>query len=169
MPHIVNPRHILIGLALAAGIGIAGAAAPVSYDATAVAFADGASTVTLDLRWEDALVLVFGAESSMMADVVVPNTDTSSYQTLVLGRVDATIAPTLSGLVDDVRSGLVVLHDGHDMSGVRAAYVQRLHDLGFEVWADTANPRTLHAANTGVTYRLVFSYDDGGIRTYIGS
>ena len=168
MPHIVDPRHILASLAFAAGIGIAAAAAPLSYDASTVPFGDGASTVALDLRWDNALVLVFGAESGPIADVVVPNPDTNRYQTLA-GRIDATIAPTRSGLVDDVRSGLVVLHDGHDMTGLRASYAQRLRDLGFEVWADTTNPRTLHAAIAGFAYRLVFSYDDGGIRTYIGS
>ena len=169
MPHIVDPRHILASLAFAAGIGIAAAAAPLSYDASAVPFDDGASTVALDLRWDNGLVLVFGAAAGTAADVVVPNTDTSSYQTFALGRIDATIAPTRSGLVDDVRSGLVVQHDGHDMTGLRASYAQRLRDLGFEVWADVSNPRTLHAAIAGFTYRLVFSYDDGGIRTYIGS
>lgn len=169
MPQIVTPRHILASLALAAGMGIAAAAAPVTYDASAVAFADEASTVTLDLRWEDTLVLVFGTAAGVTAEVVVPNTDSSTYQTLALGRVDATIAPTRSGLIDDVGSGLVVLHDGTDMTGLRASYAQRLSDLGFDVWPDAASQRTLHAAIAGFTYRLVFSYDDGGIRTYIGS
>ncbi len=162
------PR-VLASLALAASLGAA-AAAPVSFDTSHVAFADEAEIVTLDLRWDEALVLVFGVDRGLVADVIVPNTDTDTYHTSALGRIDPVTAATRSGLVDVIGSGLIVIHDTTDLRGLQASYAQRLNALGFDVQADPANPRTLHAVLGGQAYRLVFGYQEGGgIRTYIGS
>ena len=163
------PR-VLASLALAASLGAAAAAAPVSFDTSHVAFADEAETVTLDLHWDDALVLAFGGDRGLVAEVIVPNTDTSTYRTSALERINPVTAATGSGLVTVIGSGLIVVHDTTDLRGLQASYAQRLNALGFDVQADPANPRTLHAVLGGHAYRLVFGYEEGGgIRTYIGS
>ncbi len=163
------PR-VLASLALAASLGAAAAAAPVSFDTSHVAFADAAGTVTLDLHWDEALVLVFGGDQGLLAEVIVPNTDTSTYQPSALGRIDPGTAATRSGLVVPIGSGLVVIHDATDLRQLQASYAERLKALGFDVQADPANPRALHAELGEHTYRLVFGYGEGGgIQTYIGS
>ena len=170
MPQPTTIPRVLASLALVVSLATAAAAAPVSFDTSLVAFADAAGTVTIDLHWDEALVLVFGGDQGFVAEVIVPNTDTSAYQTSALGRIDPGTAATRSGLIEAIGSGLVVTHDATDLRGLQASYTQRLNALGFDVQADAANPRTLHAVLGEHAYRLVFGYQEGGgIRTYIGS
>ena len=85
--------------------------------------------------------------------------------------VTATLAMAAVALCAAVAAWLGAFVAGTVLApGGALSYAQRLNALGFDVHADPANPRTLHAELRGHAVRLVFdSQEGGGIRTYIGS
>ncbi len=156
-----------IALALALIVGLGLAAAPLMIDAGALPF-DGDDETLVGLAWDDCLVLTFGKGDLGIA--LIPFDDDDLYQASALERVYAPAALTQSGLIEYVGRGVTFVQDCCDLRGLMQVYAKRLSELGLEVSIDPARPRTLHASMGSLSYRIVFSYEDGtSVRVYIGS
>lgn len=168
---MLRSTHIsLIAIALVAGLGATFAAAPLKVDASFVAFADGPSSTSLDLRWDDGLSLVFGSATGLGVDAIVFDADTAAAGGSAVGRAGVSADAVASGLVTDMRSGVVVTFDTAALHDLKSTIARRLAALGLEVRTDADQPTVLHATNATATYRLVFSHVGGNtIQVYIGS
>lgn len=162
--------HLLrmsITFTLASIVGLGLAAAPLRIDAGAVPF-DGDDETVVGLTWDDCLVLTFG--NGDLGIALIPFDDDDLYQASALERVYAPAALTQSGLIEYVGRGVTFVQDCCDLRGLMQVYANRLSELGLEISIDPARPRTLHASMGNLSYRIVFSYEDGtSVRVYIGS
>jgi hypothetical protein len=160
----------LIAVALVAGLGLAAAAAPLTVDASGVPFSDGPSGTTVDLGWADGLSLVFGSANGLGVEAIIVDADAGAAGGSAVGRTGVSAEAVASGLVTDMRSGVVVTFDTGDLRDLLTTVARRLGDLGLQVSADADQPNVLHATNGTVSYRLVFTHVGGtAVRLYVGS
>lgn len=160
----------LVALALVAGFGLAAAAAPVTVDASGVPFSDGPSSTTVDLRWSDGLALVFGTSNGLGAEAIIVDAAAGAAGASAVGRTGVSADAVASGLVTDVRSGVVVTFDTGNLRDLRTAVARRLDALGLTVSTAADQPNVLHASGGSASYRLVFTHVDGtAVQMYVGS
>jgi len=163
----------ITGLAtlLVASIGITLAAAPLSVDASGVAFDEAPSVVALEFAWHDGLVLLFSDanDDTGIATAVVRDAAAALGHGLA-SRSDIDAASISSGLVTDLRSGVVLTFDTSAMGELQAALGAQLEALGMQVSADAEQAGLWHASHGSTAYRLVFAHDGSDlIRVYVGS
>jgi len=161
--------HISL-IALVAGLGLTFAAAPLTVDASAVVFADGPGSASVDLRWDNGLRLVFGSGTGLGVEALVVDAAAAAAGGSAVGRAGVSAEAVASGLVTDMRSGVVVTFDTAALHRLQTTVANRLTALGLEVSVDAAQPTVLHATNGTETYRLVFAHAGGdATQVYIGS
>lgn len=167
-----NAGRLAAWLAALALLPVGLAAAPVTVDASGVAFADVESgvvaTAGIELAHDGGWVVAFGAAGEgALGDAIVTGT-LGTLPTDALGSILLDEALARVSLVEHVGDGVTFVVDGTSVSAVADAFAAAFQALGGEVRADLA-AHVLTVSTSDGTLRAVFGSAPGGVRVYLGS